>query len=52
MDEQEYEDYLKQIESLSHRSADIGDKSLLEQLYDETGPVPGCYRTLPAPVDE
>jgi hypothetical protein len=32
MNEEEYEDYLRQVESLSQRSADVGEKSLLEQL--------------------
>ena len=28
------------------------DGGLLEQLYDENGAVPGCYRKVPLPVEE
>lgn len=42
MDEEEYETYLAQIEGLI-----LGEKPLQEQLYNEDGPVPGCYRTVP-----
>jgi len=49
MDEEEYVEYLNQIERLT---AELGEPMLLERLYGDDGSVPGCYRTLPAPTEE
>ena len=48
MDEEEYEVYLKQVFDIEDISEEDG---LHEQLWDENGRVPGCYRVLPARVD-
>lgn len=48
MDEEELEEYLRQIERLR----DYEDSPLREQLVDEEGyAVPGCFRVVPAPVE-
>jgi hypothetical protein len=53
MDPDEYEEYLKQVEILYRESVTLGETALLDRLYDEDGySAPGCYRTLPAPVEE
>jgi len=49
MDEEEYEEYLNQVERLN---VSPGERSLLEGLYDDEGHVPGCYRVMPAPTEE
>ena len=52
MDEQEYQQYMEDIERLARHYID--DKSpydILEQLRDEEGErVPGCYYTRPSPT--
>ena len=49
MNEEEYEQYLRQVFGLIEY--EHGDDPLQAQLYDENGPVPGCYRTMPAPTE-
>jgi hypothetical protein len=51
MDEEELEEYLRQIE-LMREYADYRDSPLLEKLVDDEGyEVPGCFRVVPAPVE-
>ena len=53
MDEEEYEDYLNQIDNMRWGTNELEHDSLQEQLRDEQGyRVPGCYRTRPAPPAE
>lgn len=51
MDESELELYLEAIDALYYEHQPSGDEFLQEQLCDEYGPVPGCYRTKPADVE-
>ena len=48
MDEEEYTEYLKQVFDIEDISEEDG---LHEQLWNEHGRVPGCYRVLPAKVE-
>lgn len=49
MDEDEYDQLLRQIDALEQ---DARDQDLIEQCRDEDGlRVPGCYYVLPAPFD-
>ena len=50
MNEEEYEEYCKAVFGAPHEYEHEHDP-LQEQLYDESGPVPGCYRTLPAQTE-
>ena len=51
MDEDEYEDYLNQIDNI--QANELEYEALQEQLRDEHGHrVSGCYRTRPAPPAE
>jgi hypothetical protein len=51
MDEDEYSDYLYQIDLIEQRelAQERRDTAVWEQIRDEDGfRTPGCYRTLPA----
>jgi len=45
MDEEEYERYQRVIFGLESMAKDYG--VIYEQIWDEDGSVPGCYRKLP-----
>jgi hypothetical protein len=55
MDEDEYEDYLDDMDFLaygSHRVEDPDEAELVEKLRDEDHEIiPGCYRVRPASTD-
>jgi hypothetical protein len=54
MDEDEYDDYLYQIDLIEQRKLgqERKDCALWDQLRDEDGiRVPGCHRVLPAPTE-
>ena len=51
MDEEEYDDFLRQIDALEWENNK--DRTLQEQCRDEDGiVVPGCSYVLPAPFDQ
>ena len=49
VDPEEYERYLNQVFEMDEM---FTEGSLTEQVWDEYGPVPGCFHTLAAPSDE
>lgn len=51
IDEEELEQYLEQVERLYSRTHSLKKDLLQEQIHDERGPVPGCYRTIPAQTE-
>jgi hypothetical protein len=51
MDEEEYENYWNQVLEERHTIPDPAGSPLHTQIHDENGPVPGCYRTIPAPTE-
>ena len=51
MDEDEYDFYLDQIDTMSYRACELESDELRQQLRDSDHElVPGCYRIIPAPV--
>ena len=51
MDEEEYQQYIDDIDELDDRAARESEEFLLEQCRDENGHVvPGCSYVLPAPT--
>jgi len=51
MDEEEYERYWNQVLEERHTIPDPAGSPLHTQIHDENAPVPGCYRTIPAPTE-
>ena len=50
IEEEEYDQYLEQVERL-YAPTHYLKEDLQEQIHDERGPVPGCYRTIPAQIE-
>lgn len=51
MDESELQEYEDVVFGDDPFTFDPMDYKLVKQIYDEDGPVEGCYITVPAPVE-